>query len=106
MKILDAEKTYMYPDVDHMKRWFDEFNRRFFENKLPPAELRVGWNGKHTLGSFSTPAGKCLITLNNWYFSPEDEWRDTMIHEMVHYYIYLKYGGKVRGHGKEFKADQ
>ncbi len=105
MRILDADKTYMYPDVGHMKLWFDEFNGRFFENKLPPLELRVGWNGKHTLGSFYPTAEKCIITLNDWFFRPEEEWRNTMVHEMVHYHVYLKYGEKARGHGKEFKAE-
>ena len=114
MKILDADKIYMFPDVEHMKKWFDEFNARFFANELPPIELRVGWAGKHILGCFHDPTKhfpngfypeKCCITLNNWFFDSEDEWRDTMVHEMVHYYVYMKYGKTVQGHGKEFKAE-
>ena len=114
MKILDTEKKYMFPDVEHMKKWFIEFNARFFDNKLPPIELRVGWAGKHTLGSFHDPTEhfptgfypeKCRITLNNWFFDSEEEWRNTMVHEMVHYFVYMKYGKTVQGHGKEFKAE-
>lgn len=114
MKIIDADKTYMFPDVEHMKKWFDEFNARFFANELPPIELRVGWAGKHILGCFHDPSDlfptgfypeKCCITLNNWFFRPEDKWRNTMVHEMVHYYVYMKYGKTSQGHGKEFKAE-
>ena len=114
MKIIDIDKRYMYPDKEHMKLWFTEFNARFFDNKLPAIELRVGWVGKHTLGSFHDPTAelptgfypdKCCITLNNWFFDTEDEWRNTMVHEMVHYYVYMKYGKTVQGHGKEFKAE-
>ena len=35
MRIIDADKKYMYPDEELMKEWFNEFNKRFFEGKLP-----------------------------------------------------------------------
>ena len=28
-----------------------------------------------------------------------------MLHEMVHYFVYMKYGKTIQGHGKEFKAE-
>lgn len=114
MKIIDADKKYMFPDVEHMKQWFDEFNTRFFESRLPPIKLCAGWVGKNTLGAFHDPTKhfptgfypeKCQITLNDWFFDTEDEWRDIMVHEMVHYYVYMKYGKTTQGHGKEFKAE-
>ena len=114
MKILDADKKYMYPDVEHMKEWFDEFNARFWDNELPPISLYARWVGKHTLGAFHDPTkqfptgfypDKCDITLNDWFFDTEDEWRDIMVHEMVHYFVYMKYGKTSMGHGKEFKAE-
>ena len=117
MKIIDSDKKYMYPDVEHMKEWFDEFNARFWDNKLPPIEFHVGYRGsgkKHTLGFFRNPSKhfpvgvhpeKCFISLNATFFIPEDEWRNTMVHEMVHYFVYMKYGKTAQGHGKEFKAE-
>lgn len=48
MKILDADKKYMYPDVEHMKEWFDKFNARFWDNELPHISLYARWAGKHT----------------------------------------------------------
>lgn len=114
MKILDANRAYMFPDVEHMEKWFDEFNSRFFNNELPHIELRAGYGGKSTLGAFHAPKDefptgfhpdKCWIILNEAFFDSEDEWRDTMVHEMVHYYVYMKYGPSVRFHGKEFKAE-
>ena len=117
MKILDADKTYMFPDVEHMKLWFDEFNARFFNKELPPIELRTGYRGtgkKHRLGFFWNPGTecptgfhpeKCIISLNSTFFLPEDEWRNTMLHEMVHYFVYMKFGKTSLSHGKEFKAE-
>lgn len=114
MKIIDADKRYMYPNEELMKEWFNEFNTRFFEGKLPLIRLYVGYGQKHTLGFFHDPGEKkptgfypeeCCISLNARFFRPEDEWRNTMVHEMVHYYVYMKYGKTSMGHGKEFKAE-
>ena len=113
MKILDSGKKYFYPDEAPLKEWFDEFNERFFENKLPPVELKVYWGHKHTLGGFSRPERKvddpfcpedCAILFNCRFFDSEYEWKNTMIHEMVHYKVYMEYGTSVKSHGKEFKA--
>lgn len=113
MTILDADKEYTYPDVEMMKRWFEEFNERFFKNELPPIELKVKWGHKNTLGGFRRPERKsteacrpeqCSIELNGRFFETVDEWRNTMVHEMVHYYVYMTSGTDVNSHGKEFKA--
>ena len=113
MRLLDASEKYMFPDEELMKKWFDEFNERFFESKLPTIALSVVYGGKHSWGSFHEPGRKypkgfhpeeCSISLNGGVFKSETGWRNTMVHEMVHYCVYMKYGpGK--GHGKEFKAE-
>lgn len=114
MRIIDADKKYMYPDEELMKEWFNEFNKRFFEGKLPLIRLYVGYGQKHMLGFFHDPGEKkptgfypeeCYISLNARFFRPEDEWRNTMVHEMVHYFVYMKYGKALMGHRKEFKAE-
>ena len=97
MKILDSDKIYMFPDDQLMKEWFDEFNHRFFEDELEPIELKVGYLAKRTHGAFHAPPqdrcpgfhpDKCSILLNCRFFDSEDEWRNTFLHEMVHYYNY------------------
>lgn len=115
MRIIDADKVYMYPDEGHMKAWFDEFNMRFFDNKLPLIRLDVEYGQKHTVGCFYSPKGKkglsgfhpeeCCILLNFRFFTTEDVWRNTMLHEMLHYFVYMKYGETSQSHGKEFKAE-
>lgn len=113
MRIIDTDKKYFFPDEAPLKEWFDEFNERFFENQLPPVELKVIWGKKNTLGGFRRPERKvddpsrpedCAIVFNCRFFESEDDWRNTMIHEMVHYYVYMIYGTYVKSHGKEFKA--
>lgn len=113
MKILDSDKKYFYPDEAPLNEWFNEFNERFFDGKLPSVELKVIWGAKNTLGGFRRPERKvddpfrpedCAIVFNCRFFESEDDWRNTMVHEMVHYYVYMVYGTYVKSHGKEFKA--
>ena len=113
MKILDSDKRYMLPDERLMKEWFEEFNHRFFEDKLEPIELKVGYLQKRTHGSFYSPPQdrcpgfhpeKCSIKLNCRFFDSEDEWRNIVLHEMVHYASYKQTDGKDHGHGKTFKG--
>ncbi len=112
MKILDPENKYMFPTEDLMKIWFEEFNNRFFEGKLEPIELKVGYLSKRTHGSFYSPPqercpgvhpDKCSIKLNGRFFDCEDEWRNTLLHEMIHYAAYKESNGVDYGHGKTFK---
>ena len=113
MKILDSDKIYMFPDDQLMKEWFDEFNHRFFEDELEPIELKVGYLAKRTHGAFHAPPqdrcpgfhpDKCSILLNCRFFDSEDEWRNTFLHEMVHYAAYKQTDGMDHGHGKTFKG--
>ena len=112
IKILDAEKRYMFPDEGLMKEWYDEFNRRFFDAKLERIGLKVGYLQKRTHGQFYSPDQDshpgfhpvmCTITLNCRYFNSEDEWRTVFLHEMVHFAAYKQTEGRDFGHGKTFK---
>lgn len=112
MKILDPDVKYMFPDEESMKVWFDEFNHRFFGGMLEPIELKVAYLNKRTHGGFSAPPQssfpgfhpeECIIRLNVRFFDTEDEWRNTLLHEMVHYAAYKESDGKDHGHGKTFK---
>lgn len=112
MVILDPDVKYMFPDEESMKIWFDEFNHRFFGGMLEPIELKVAYLNKRTHGGFSAPPQssspgfhpeECSIRLNVRFFDTEDEWRNTLLHEMVHYAAYKESAGKDYGHGKTFK---
>ena len=111
MRILDSDKKYMFPDVESMKIWFDEFNQRFFGGNLVPIEFKTMSLAKRTHGCFDQPRGghsgfhpeQCGIILNNKIFTCEDEWRHTFLHEMIHYAVYIQTNGEDHGHDMEFK---
>ena len=88
---------------------FTELNGQHFEGQLPIPRFK--WNGR-----LSSSAGRfCPGSRSAWFERPPeieialylrdledgyDHIRDTMLHEMVHYYLW--HNGKPYGHTKEF----
>ena len=128
----------MKPTPDWMSRKFDVFNSRFFGGKLPKPEFKADHLGIHTLGKFCfskqlrwnkatrmpvdsephpdnpyrmtcdlTKFGPTIV-LNNEMARTEHFLEQTLIHEMVHWYVDWRgcvsgAGFPTQGHGWEFK---
>ena len=95
-----------------MEQWFEEFNRRFFYGKMEKIDLSVCDLGKTTFGQFRFPKDEvkvipadCEIRLNSRLLTSMEEWQNTLLHEMVHYWVALRYGFATQAHGKEFKKE-
>ncbi len=79
-----------------IEKRFAEYNALYFENKLPPCPIKplIG-QGLLAYGEyFSKRRGGPMIRINinrqlRW---TEEDFKETIIHEMLHYYIDLKYG--------------
>ena len=82
-----------------------------FEGKLPPVPIKIG-NSKGRLGTcFYTvlrrPGQKPVNAFFHLRFSsafdlPEEEWEDTIIHEMIHYFIGVNQLEDTSAHGPVF----
>ena len=86
-----------------MVELFNECNKEFFNNELPTIPLRLT-GGRRTMGSLSLDGitGQALsIQMSRRYFATRDEFKETMIHEMIHLYQSLVYH-KV-DHGMSFR---
>lgn len=91
---------------------FFEYNELMFEGKLPPIPVKIG-NSKGRLGtcfytSLRRPGHKPVNTDFHLRFSsafdlPEEEWEDTIIHEMIHYYLAFFEMNDKTPHGDNFK---
>lgn len=87
----------MRPDPLYLYRKFKEYNELYFEGQLPPIELRTD-TALRRLGAFLYPkrcqdrnpetVKRCRISVNRRYDLPESEVEDTLIHEMIHYYVW------------------
>ncbi len=101
----------MVPTQSYIKQKFNEFNRQMFGGKLPPIPIEMS--------DAKTFLGKCVFKrrrnsrgeLENYDFKlrintradlPEQEVEDTLIHEMIHYYIGYYHLEDVSTHGPVF----
>lgn len=102
----------MIPTREYMERKFDEFNALIFDGQLPRIPIYMT--------RAKTFLGKCVYTkrrklfggtkfsdfslrISTSYDLPEAEVEDTIIHEMIHYYIGYKGIKDTSSHGKVFR---
>lgn len=102
----------MIATITFVRQKFDEFNRLCFCGSLPPIELKIG-SARKMLGSFRYPlrypslakrgVGECRITISNRFDRPQDFIEDTLIHEMIHYWVWLQRIDDEPAHGPAFR---
>ena len=102
----------MKPDVPYIEAKFQEFNSLMFDNALPAVPV--------ALSKASSYVGLCTFKTRRHLFGkveyydfrlrfstrldlPEAEVEDTIIHEMIHYYIRLNRIKDTSAHGKVFR---
>ena len=122
MRIIDEHVEYLTPTVEQLKQWFDEFNERFFSGDLEPIQVVLTLLDEGTMAAFHYAKRKydpvtsrylepldiaqCSIRVAKNLFDSEFEWRNTLLHEMVHYTVYKHAETLVEDpHGEEFKRE-
>lgn len=94
--IYHFNKSNMRPTQDQVNKWFDRYNILCFEGKLPRPQIklntRYGVMGltKYCVVSYPNGETRCTdisIEISIRRDLPEQEYIDTIIHEMIHYYI-------------------
>ena len=103
----------MRPDINFVKQKFSQFNGEFFGGELNELPIKLS-NSRSTLGCFVHPrnqpdhlergVGECYIRISTRLDFPQSEVEDTIIHEMIHYWIYFKRLKDSSAHGKIFRA--
>ncbi len=102
----------MKPTTDYIERKFQEFNVQMFGGNLtmPPIQLS---KARTFVGQCAAKKRRTLLHGTQLFdfrlkFSvcfdlPEEEWEDTIIHEMIHYYIGANGLKDTSAHGKIFR---
>lgn len=97
---------------------FNKYNELVFNNELPNINEEFEVNGKRFVfgvglcksktycGIFKIRPLKyyCAIGISTYYDRTEEGLRDTLVHEMCHYYIFFKGIRDTSVHGKYFKS--
>lgn len=86
---------------------FNIYNEEYFHGVLPLPEFRV-IHKNNTFGKFECKMGwrnisSPVIMVTDKYNFTEDQLRDIMIHEMIHYYLAYTKKDRIVTHGKQFK---
>ena len=88
---------------------FIEYNNEYFFGMLPLPMFNL-MHGCRTLGYFSSQIGEPfgtseMIEMSDFYDYTESQFRNVLVHEMIHYYLYyIGEDTKIR-HGKAFKRE-
>lgn len=103
----------MRASLEYIKSKFDEYNTLMFEGKLPPIPFQLS-RAKSFLGAVTCRRKRNPD--NTWHYHsfvfkistlldmPEDVVEDTIIHEMIHYYIMSNQLQDTAPHGRLFIA--
>lgn len=103
----------MRATVPYVEKKFEEFNLQMFEGKLPmiPIELSDAKTflglciyKKRKLPNGKTEAYDFRLRINTRIDMPEDQLEDTIIHEMIHYYIGHNRLEDASAHGPLFRS--
>ena len=94
----------MKPTLSLMNKWFDEFNKSVFDNKLPRVPIKFN-NTYRQLGQFYWRNGGVTlgIKISLFYDRTETQYRNTLLHEMCHLYCF-KQGWRNEGHGARWQS--
>lgn len=106
----------MRPTVTYIEQRFREFNREIFRDELPDLPIKLS-NAQRFLGKLCYKKQRSLLGLfgkpkytdfvlwiNTKYDLDEREVEDTIIHEMIHYYIAYKGIEDTSTHGRVFRT--
>lgn len=96
---------------EQLSTWFDEFNAEYFNSSLPEPKFVTG-NAKTQLGAMAYKwksvmgMKKCYgytIRISNYYDAGEKQFKNVLLHEMIHHYIVVKGIKDTSSHGVVFR---
>ena len=105
----------MRPSIPYIQACFDDYNARFFRSELPPVPIRLsnatGFLGKLTFTRRRTSLfgpyrnTDFVLRINTRIDLPEPVVQDTILHEMIHYYIAVRQLRDTATHGTLFRRE-
>lgn len=105
----------MLPTLPYIQSRFDEFNARFFGGSLPPVPIKLS-HARTFLGKLTftkhrswlfgpTHYSNFVLRINARIDLPESLIEDTILHEMIHYYIAVNQLRDTSTHGRLFRQE-
>ena len=102
----------MIPNIAYVRKKFEEFNHQCFEGSLPQIPIRMS-NARNYLGAVqykvkrnlvgSLEYSNLVLRISMRFDLPKKEVEDTILHEMIHLYIYVNGIKDSSAHGEVFR---
>ena len=103
----------MTPTIEYLEERFDTFNRMCFDGALPRIPIKLShartFVGRLIYRPVRDWRGRVVrredfvLRISTYFDLPEAEIEDTLIHEMIHYWIAWKGIKDTSTHGREFR---
>ncbi len=102
----------MQIDIIWLRKWFDTFNRQYFDGELPTPRFHIGHSRTH-LGTLSfkrkTTLGRTrlydfVLGMSNYYDQTEHQFQSVLLHEMIHLSIAASGVKDTSPHGVVFRG--
>lgn len=93
----------MKPTVEYLKNRFERFNTEIFAGRLPQPLLTL-CEVSSFVAQYRHREGIHQLRFSTAFDLPEEELEDTLIHEMIHYFISYNGLSDRSAHGPLFKA--
>ena len=106
----------MIPSIDYIQSCFDEYNARYFGGQLPPVPIKLS-NARTFLGKLTFVKHRKWLVFGDWTYTdfklrintrydlPEELIQDTILHEMIHYFIAVNHLRDTSTHGRLFRQE-
>ena len=98
--------------TDILRTWFRQFNADYFGDELPEPRLALS-KARTRLGTMTCKCTRRMlkrvysdftIRISIYYDCTEREFQETLLHEMIHYYIVYKRIPDTSSHGSAFRG--
>lgn len=94
--------------MPQIKEWFNEYNQKYFNAFLQGVVIKLFRGQKYSkiLGRWNTKVYIKINVNHNRFqdaFHGENRLKETLIHEMIHAYLFYKHGRGMSGHNALFK---
>ncbi len=101
-KIIEETTDYVDINVRYIKDLYDDFNKKYFNNELGnyPIEIKPLKRVFGKVKTFRSSDNVKLIQFSNLLKQNEDQIKGTVLHEMIHVYLFEK--GIKHKHGRTF----
>jgi hypothetical protein len=101
-----SNRSVSFPSLFELSNTTSAFNKIYFNNELDLSKVEVKWSSRISSTKFGSTVhkkatGNCIVSLNPAIHDVEKEWKNTLLHELVH--VWQVQNSTKMNHSETFK---